>query len=356
MISVTCACGESFQAPREAEGKRMKCPACGGPVSVPRFDNDDDEEFAGSPLRTSRNAIVSLSLGVLSFLCTVFAGVPAIITGVLALRDIDRSRSRLGGRGLAIGGIVTGGIGSLLVAPALLIGLMFPAVQRVRGAAERAKSMNNLKMIGLAMHEYESEHGEFPPAMVCDAQGQPLYSWRVLLLPYLMDAECQALFQRFNLAESWDSPANQALLDQMPQVYRHPTSQPNNQVTVYQVFLGQGAMFEPEDPKMPLRELSNKRLPKGLFTRSPAVKIVHVTDGASNTVMAAEANYAIPWTRPWDLQIEAGKAPPKLGVTGASHVNLLYADGSVRNARLPVAEATLRGLISRKGGEAVFLP
>jgi Protein of unknown function (DUF1559) len=46
-------------------------------------------------------------------------------------------------------------------------------------------STNNLKQIVLAMHGYHQDHGSFPPAVVCNSAGQTLYSWRVLLLPYL---------------------------------------------------------------------------------------------------------------------------------------------------------------------------
>src|SRR5512147_227155 len=78
---------------------------------------------------------------------------------------------------------------------AILIGLLLPAVQKVREAAARLKCQNNLKQMGLAFHNYESSYGAFPPASVSDADGYRQYgnsnrSGLVFLLPYI---EQQAL-------------------------------------------------------------------------------------------------------------------------------------------------------------------
>ena len=69
-----------------------------------------------------------------------------------------------------------------------MVALLLPAVQAAREAARRAQSSNNLKQIGLAMHNYHDTYGTFPPAVVTDASGKPLYSGRVLLLPFMEQA------------------------------------------------------------------------------------------------------------------------------------------------------------------------
>lgn len=85
---------------------------------------------------------------------------------------------------------------------AVLIGLLLPAVQKVREAAARAKCQNNLKQIGIALHNYHDATGYFPNG----ANRTNELSWRVYLLPYV---EQDALYRQFNLGPgTWNGGTN----------------------------------------------------------------------------------------------------------------------------------------------------
>ena len=342
MIRFSCECGKKLQVPDESAGGHTACPDCGRDVrvpdvaeAVPAFPAEQETVYADHEpgrRKTSGKAIASLVLGLASFLCSIFTGIPAVILGIISLVEISRTRGRIKGQGLAIGGIVTGSLGTLMIGPAILLGLLLPAVQKVREAANRAQSQNNLKQIALAMHNYNSTHGSFPPAVVCSRDGKPLYSWRVLLLPYLGN---NALYKQFRLDEPWDSANNKRWLDQMPPVYRHPAEAAgDNSSTVYQAIVGKDAAFE----------------------GTQGMRLTDFTNGTANTILVAEAAVAVPWTKPDDLSYAPDRPLPRFSERLGGSFNALFADASVRTIQKGTKEEVLRGFLTRKGLQPGFMP
>ena len=226
---------------------------------------------------------------------------------------------------------------------------MLPAVTQVREAAGRVKDSNNLKQIGLAMHNFHSARNRFPQATAFRTKdGQPGLSWRVALLPFL---EEENLYRQFKLDEPWDSPANRPLLARIPKVYLQPDQVGDTSGnTHYLVFTGQGAMFD--DPLKP----NPNRPPVPAGQPELGVGIAEVVDGTSNTILVVTAPNAVPWTKPDDLAYNPGAPLPPLVAPGRRGFNALFADGSVRQLTPNLPEPTLRGMITRNGGEAVVLP
>jgi prepilin-type N-terminal cleavage/methylation domain-containing protein len=114
---------------------------------------------------------------------------------------------------------------------AVLIGLMLPAVQKVREAAARMACANNLKNLGLALHNYHGDHGTFPPGAM-GPQGPSLPQFLSLkhhglgtyLLPYL---EQDALWRQYCWDVSWFEPPNQTAVNTPLKIWQCPTAESN---------------------------------------------------------------------------------------------------------------------------------
>jgi RNA polymerase sigma factor (sigma-70 family) len=106
--------------------------------------------------------------------------------------------------------------------------------ERKAGASQRRKSMENLKQIMLAVHNYQNAYG-YLPSDIRDKNGKVVLSWRVAILPFL---EQDAVYRSFKFDETWDSEHNLKLLVQMPAAYRVGIEPRDASHTYYQAFAG----------------------------------------------------------------------------------------------------------------------
>ena len=93
---------------------------------------------------------------------------------------------------------------------------------------------------------YESDHGMLPPAYTADADGNPLHSWRVVLLPYLGQ---QSLYDKIRLDEPWNSEHNQKFHGEAVAFYQCPSATLSPGQTTYSVVVGPDMPFEGAEGK-----------------------------------------------------------------------------------------------------------
>jgi prepilin-type N-terminal cleavage/methylation domain-containing protein/prepilin-type processing-associated H-X9-DG protein len=178
---------------------------------------------------------------------------------------------------------------------AILIGLLLPAVQKVREAAARAKCQNNLKQIGLAILDYESANHVLPPGYVATgpyvnglSDTNPGWAWGAFILPYL---EQSNLFEQFNLNQPVaNSPDIAAVVktficpsDVETEIPFAVTDSGWNPIchispTSYAACCGNGS--------------TTAATGNGCFYRNSGVRMGDISDGTSNTIFVEERAHA----------------------------------------------------------------
>lgn len=288
MIPFTCPhCGKFIEVADQYAGQTGPCASCGKQVTIPG------------------------AAGPAAFAPTPYGPPPS------------KSGSGMGTVAIVLAVCCVG----LFLCGGVLIALLLPAVQAAREAARRAQSMNNLKQIALAMHNYHDTFNELPPAVVTDADGQPLYSGRVLLLPFM---DQQAIYAQWDKSKAWNSPENQALANVAIPIFHDPSGQSAPGMTDYLFVTGPGTVFDGQGKR----------------------KLQDITDGTSNTLVFIEikgmnVNWAEP--REWDISQQPWPIP-------GNHPggNLAaFADGAVRLISNQTPPQEVQKMTTRAGGEAV---
>jgi prepilin-type N-terminal cleavage/methylation domain-containing protein/prepilin-type processing-associated H-X9-DG protein len=281
---------------------------------------------------------------------------------------------------------------------AILIGLLLPAVQKVREAAARTACSNNLKQIGLGMHNYESAYGFMPQAgsyPTTAAPATPYAGWSVFILPHVEQGNLLLGSTGYQTNKDWFDPVNQPAVKTPVKLFQCPsTPNPNRQVDSL-IILGTpdatGRTAAASDYMAPRGYSDSTYTPSSargaLNWYSEKATIQAITDGTSNTLMVTEqagrpAYYkkrtvqpgtvlVYPgWTGPWasynaiwsKATLEDGSDAAGTCTVNCNNsqgvyafhtggANAVMADGSVRFLREGLSKATFYALLSRDGGE-----
>jgi len=273
----------------------------------------------------------------------------------------------------------------------ILVALLLPAIQAAREASRRTHCKNNLKQIGLALHNFESARRIFPPGFVSKAAALndpgtgPGWGWAAHILPHLEESSMQIDLSREITDPLYDKIRTTALM-----VFRCPSDSPEEPVfdvqnssgsTITRVAFGNyvGVAGTEEVSEFP-------DTGSGVFLRNRGLAIKQIPDGLSHTIMVSErASRQSPNTT-WIGALTGAEVPPKipsydnegppvlvltntgeaadarvpnneLGHVEDSNsmhpqgVNIMFADGSVQTINNDIDPHVWEALGTRAGGE-----
>ncbi|MFO0912803.1 MAG: DUF1559 domain-containing protein [Pirellulales bacterium] len=230
---------------------------------------------------------------------------------------------------------------SILLVAGLAAFRYWPQYFGVTTAEGRSQACRDqLREIGVALLAYEADHGRLPPAVVYDNNGKPLYSWRVLLLPYL-GPDARGIYAQYRLEEPWDSPTNSLAGNKTPSVYRCPADSSIVMAeTSYLLVTGPGTLY---DGKV-----------------IPSTQLANAGDGADQIVLVVESHGSgVGWAEPKDIdivQLARGVNSSALRTVRSAHgqtAHALTVDGHVLVLPDSVSGAELRALATCDGDETL---
>ena len=277
---------------------------------------------------------------------------------------------------------------------AILVALLLPAVQQAREAARRIHCQNNLKQVGLALANYETQSEVYPPGWIgvnaarqADVEGDSGFGWAVFLLPFL---DQEPLQQSMNLDQSILAPVNAQPIQTAISGLRCPSDIGNDAWTINQEgttsplaqlalasYVGSWGTLEIEDTAFPNGSplpAGQTAVSDGAFYHNSSVKTRDFTDGQSQTFLVGErkTDASKGWHATWAGAVPEGEEAVGriLGVTDhtpnsdASHledfsshhlggVHMLNGDGSVRFVGNTIDEHLWRSLATLQGQEIV---
>ena len=334
MLEFSCpSCDQKMQAAEEHAGRTVTCPTCEMKVKVPAADAPPDGAITVEPSGSDAPAPNAITT-------------PDQARPAKRPRDEDdddrpyrpRSTASDGAKpvavGVSVGMVVLIVVGVvfcvLLIIGGILVALLVPALSKVREAAARTQTTNNLKQVVLGAHAYHDMNRRLPTPQWLQQKGgnNSELSWRVAVLPYMEQGQ---LLNRFDKNSGWNDANNKALLESRPETFEQVLRPevPKTETT-FQYFTGPNTIF-----------------PSPLVDK---YRLATIPDGSSNTILIAEAQTPVAWSRPADMVYDkTGALPLAPGL-----IFVAMADGSVRTVdRSKTSDATLRMLIEPDDGQQI---
>lgn len=263
---------------------------------------------------------------------------------------------------------------------AVLIALLLPAVQAAREAARRSQCKNNLKQIGLAMHNYDASVSRFPPGYVTGATSPATangWGWSAMLLPYL---DQTPLYRKINFLLPVEHPNNAAAIQTTISGFLCPSDTVDN--SPFRLTDATGTLITTAAPSCYAATVGDDSSEtddltgNGTFFRNSGIRLAELKDGASNTALVGDRAWAMTngiWAgAPNNAVCRAGNQNPWPFATGPSPdfvlvhnnwinilsdsdgglddfssqhlggVHILFADGSVRFIKSITQDGALR--------------
>lgn len=298
---------------------------------------------------------------------------------------------------------------------AVLIGLLVPAVQKVREAANRMSCSNNLKQLSLAFLNYETTNSQFPLAYTNPNGATKFHNWSPFILPYIEEGN---RVKDYNMnVEWWKTPNREIVITKIKTINcpstpnpdriqdKPETTPPNKTGAVTDYFPPTGLV-----PEINQYLSAADQIPASLDTRgvicwwqanNPTNRLADILDGTSNSIMLGECAgredvwrrgvmtpvaytgapkvrarggawattdnpYTIGSRNPWDASFTA--IPGNPGINNSNEwghgfysfhsggANFAMADGSVRYLAQSIELKTLAAMVTRAGGEVIQTP